>query len=210
MTEDGKEIDFYNHRYLWDIYNDWSPKIVCLKAAQICFTVTAIIKAIYVAKHKKMNIVYTLPSEGDINDIVSSKVNGIINNNAILQEWIQDKDSIQQKRVGELKQEKLEALNVYVNAQFKAYLEKYPDLEVQSFTVKSAEAARIAVNPETPLSDTPYLSALTNNDLTARNELAEAVNAKVKENAELEAFAVQTRDAIKACKTQEELNNVTW
>jgi len=57
-----------------------------LKAAQICFTVTAIIKAIYAAKHKKMNIVYTLPSEGDINDIVSSKVNGIINNNAILQE----------------------------------------------------------------------------------------------------------------------------
>jgi len=23
LTEDGKEIDFYNHRYLWDIYNDW-------------------------------------------------------------------------------------------------------------------------------------------------------------------------------------------
>jgi hypothetical protein len=57
-----------------------------LKAAQICFTVTAIIKAIYTAKYKKMNIVYTLPTEGDINDIVSSKVNGIINNNAILQE----------------------------------------------------------------------------------------------------------------------------
>ena len=83
-TEDGKDIDFYNHRYLWDIYNDWSPKIVCLKAAQICFTVTAIIKAIYAAKHKKLNIIYTLPSEGDINDIVSSKVNNIINNNPIL------------------------------------------------------------------------------------------------------------------------------
>ena len=100
-TEDGKDIDFYNHRYLWDIYNDWSPKIVCLKAAQICFTITAIIKAIYAAKHKKLNIIYTLPSEGDINDIVSSKVNNIINNNPILQEWIKDKDSIQQKRVGD-------------------------------------------------------------------------------------------------------------
>ena len=120
------------------------------------------------------------------------------------------KDGVFTKNFEDLKQEKLESLNTYVNAQFKAYLGKYPDVEVQSFTVKSAEAARIAVNPETPLSDTPYLSALTNNDLTARNELAEAVNAKVKENAELEAFAVQTRDAIKACKTQEELTNVTW
>lgn len=123
---------------------------------------------------------------------------------------MRDRLYIPTKSFEQEKQEKLEALNTYVNAQFKAYLEKYPDVEVQSFTVKSAEAARIAVNPETPLSDTPYLSALTNNDLTARNELAKAVNAKVKENAQLEAFAVQTRDSIKACKTQEELENVRW
>lgn len=100
-TEDGKLIDFYNHQYLWDIFNDWTPKQVCLKAAQICFTVTAMIKSLYIAKYKRMNIAYTLPTEGDVNDLVSSKVNGIINNNECIQEWVKDKDSIQQKRVGD-------------------------------------------------------------------------------------------------------------
>lgn len=120
------------------------------------------------------------------------------------------KDGVFTKTFEQEKQEKLEALNTYVNTQFKAYLEKYPDVEVQSFTVKSAEASKVASNPDVPLTDTPYLSALTNNDITARNSLAEAVNVKVKENAALETFAVQTRDAIKACATEEELNNVTW
>lgn len=147
-----------------------------------------------------VNVVSNAPFEGaiEIQDNVVVEIGMVYKNGAFTKTFEQEK------------QEKLEELNAYVNAQFKAYLEKYPDVEVQSFTVKSAEAAKVAVNPETPLSDTPYLSALTNNDLTARNALAEAVNAKVKENAALESFAVQTRDKVKACKTQEELNNVTW
>ncbi len=99
-TEDGKPIDFYNHRYLWDIFNDWSPKIVCLKAAQICFSVTCILKSLWAAKYKKLNQIYTLPTEGDINDFVSSKINGLINNNQVLQDWVKNKDSVVQKRVG--------------------------------------------------------------------------------------------------------------
>lgn len=108
------------------------------------------------------------------------------------------------------KQEKLEALNSYVNEQFKAYLEKYPDVEVQSFTKKATEASMVLADNATPMTLTPYLAALTNNDFTARNILAKNISDKVLENAQLEAFAVATRDAVKACTTEDELNNVTW
>lgn len=110
----------------------------------------------------------------------------------------------------QLKQEKLEALNTYVNEKFTAYLAKYPEVEVQSFTKKATEASMVLADNATPMTLTPYLAALTNNDFTARNILAKNISDKVLENAQLEAFAVATRDAIKACTTEEELNNVTW
>ena len=108
------------------------------------------------------------------------------------------------------KQDKLDELNAYVNEKLNLYLAKYPEVEVQSFTQKANESSMVITDNNTPLTLTPYLSALTNNDLIARKELANAVQAKVLENAQLEAFAVATRDAIKACTTEEELNNVTW
>ena len=104
---------------------------------------------------------------------------------------------------------KLTELNDKVNGIFQAYLAKYPEVEVQSFTKKAQESASVLADNTTPMSLTPYLAALTNNDSVARNLLAEAVNAKVLENAQLEAWAVVTRDAIKACTTQGELDAIS-
>lgn len=109
----------------------------------------------------------------------------------------------------EAKALKLTALNDKVNSIFNAYVSKYPEVEVQSFTKKAQESASVLADNTTPMSLTPYLAALTNNDSVARNLLAEAVNAKVLENAQLEAWAVVTRDAIKACTTQEELDAIS-
>jgi len=106
--------------------------------------------------------------------------------------------------------EKLKALNDFVNAQFTAYLSKYPEVEIESFKTKAAEANLVMADENTPLVATPYLSALTQNVLSARNQLAQDVYAKVVENASLEAFAVGTRDAIKACETQEALDAIVW
>lgn len=148
----------------------------------------------------------------DINNVVITTTNTFfdecIEANDTVELGMIYQDGIFIKTFNQSKAEKLISLNESVNARFKAYLAKYPEVEVQSFAVKSAESAKVAANPDIPLTDTPYLSALTNNDITARNSLAEDVNAKVKENAELEAFAVQTRDAIKACKTQVELDAI--
>ncbi len=99
-NDQGQKLDFKDHPYLWDIYEDFSPKQAIRKAAQIGFSTTANIKALWLAKNRGMDIIYSLPSASDIKDFVSGKTNRLIAGNPIFQEWTQDKDSIEQKRVG--------------------------------------------------------------------------------------------------------------
>jgi hypothetical protein len=100
-NEQGQVLDFKDHPFLWDIYSDMAPFQAIRKAAQVGFSTTAIIKSLWLAKAKKMDMIYTLPTYGDVHDFVSSKVNRIIDQNPILKKWTEDKDTIEQKRVGE-------------------------------------------------------------------------------------------------------------
>ena len=99
-NDQGEILDFKDHAYLWDIYKDFSPYQVVRKAAQIGFSTTANIKALWLAKNKGMDIIYSLPSAADVKDFVSGKTNRLLSNNPILASWTSDKDSIEQKRVG--------------------------------------------------------------------------------------------------------------
>jgi hypothetical protein len=99
-TETGQPIDFRNHLYLFDIYRDQAPKQVILKAAQIGLTTLQIVKSMWIAKNRGMDIIYTLPTESDRNEFAGGKVNRIIAQNPILQQWTKDKDSVEQKAVG--------------------------------------------------------------------------------------------------------------
>ena len=99
-NDQGEPLDFKDHAYLKEIYCDLGPKQVILKAAQIGFSTTANIKALWLAKYKGLDIIYSLPSAADVHDFVSGKTNRLIDHNPIFREWTQDKDSIEQKRVG--------------------------------------------------------------------------------------------------------------
>jgi len=99
-NEQGTPIDFYNHFFLFDIYKDFSKKLAVLKAAQIGMTTCEIIKSLWAVKNKGIDSVYILPTDSDVNSMVGSKVNRIIAQNPILQEWTKDKDSITQKQIG--------------------------------------------------------------------------------------------------------------
>lgn len=99
-NERGESLDFKNHAYQFDIFSDFSKKIVCLKAAQVGFSTIAIIKKFFVAYKRHMDIIYTLPTQGDVYDFVGGKVNRIIASNPILQEYVKDRDTMEQKRVG--------------------------------------------------------------------------------------------------------------
>ncbi len=99
-NDQGEKLDFKDHPFLWDIFSDFSPELCCRKAAQIGFSTMANIKALWLAKNRKLDIIYSLPAANDIREFVAGKTNRLINNNPIFQTWTEDKDSIEQKRVG--------------------------------------------------------------------------------------------------------------
>lgn len=99
-NEKGEPIDFFNHRYLFKIYSDQSQKMCVMKAAQVGMTTAEIIKNHYDAKRYKMDVIYTMPTDGDVKVMVGGKVNRIIANNPCMLEDVADKDSVEQKAVG--------------------------------------------------------------------------------------------------------------
>lgn len=100
-NESGVPLDFSKRKFLWDIYNDLSPKQVILKPPQIGMTVANTLKALWVAKKLKRQIIYTLPTQGDVQDMVGGSFNRIIAQNPILMDWVKDHDTVEQKTVGD-------------------------------------------------------------------------------------------------------------
>jgi hypothetical protein len=100
-TEVGLPIDFTKRKFLIDIYNDFSPFQAWLKPPQIGATVCNTLKAFYIAKKYNRQIIYTLPTQGDVQDMVGGSINRIIAQNPVLMEWVKDHDTVEQKQVGE-------------------------------------------------------------------------------------------------------------
>ena len=99
-NEAGFPIEFKKRKFLIDLYNDLSPKIAILKPPQIGATVMNCLKSFYVAKKLHKDIIYTLPTQSDVIDIVGGSFNRIIAQNPLLQEWCSDHDTVEQKAVG--------------------------------------------------------------------------------------------------------------
>ncbi len=99
-TETGLEFDLRSHKYLFQPLADLAPKQCIMKAAQIGMTTAEVLKAMWVVKNLGLDAIYTLPTAEDVNTMVGSKVNRIIAQNPVLQEWTKDKDTIEQKQIG--------------------------------------------------------------------------------------------------------------
>lgn len=103
-TEDGKPFDIKSHFFMFDILSDMASlekDIVVYKAAQIGFSTTAIIGAFWIAKKRGADIIYTLPTGSDVKQFAGGKINRIVSQNPVLQEWVKEKDTVEQKTVGE-------------------------------------------------------------------------------------------------------------
>lgn len=99
-NEKGDPIEFFSHPFLLDIYNDNTPLLTVMKAAQVGMSTCQILKNHRDAKDQKMDIIYTLPTDQDVRVFVGGKVNRIIANNPEMIADVADKDSIEQKQVG--------------------------------------------------------------------------------------------------------------
>lgn len=100
-NEKGDLINFDEHPFLYEIYDDEADDLVVMKAAQVGMSTCEILRNHYAARNLKMDIIYTLPTESDVNVFVQGKVNRIIANNQCMLEDVADKDSVESKKVGQ-------------------------------------------------------------------------------------------------------------
>jgi len=99
-NEKGELVTFEDHPYLYEIYGDTSQYISVMKGAQVGMSTCEIIKNHFDAKDQKLDIIYTLPTDADVSVFVGGKVNRIIANNPCMVADVADKDSVEQKKVG--------------------------------------------------------------------------------------------------------------
>lgn len=115
LNERGQPITFDKYAFLIDPYLDWNPNQGVRKCSQIGWSVMTNIKLFYAAIHgipgtlvNSANVIYTLPSDSDVNQFVPSKTNKLIENNPVIKDAMisaegskkADIDSVQRKAVG--------------------------------------------------------------------------------------------------------------
>ncbi len=103
-TESGVPVDFRDHPYMFDVLSDLvslERDVVAYKAAQIGFSLSAILAILFIAKNKKIDIIYTLPTAEDMRQFGGGKTNRVIAQNPVYQEWVKEKDTVEQKTVGD-------------------------------------------------------------------------------------------------------------
>lgn len=100
-NERGFPLSFKDRMFLIDILEDKSSHQVVLKAPQIGMTVLQLIKSLWCAYYWHKDIIYTLPTESDVQDMAGGKINRIIAQNPVFLGWIKEHDTVSQKAVGE-------------------------------------------------------------------------------------------------------------
>lgn len=99
-TSAGLPFEFDNHFFMYDPMNDLSQFQVWLKPPQIGATESQIIKTLWCAKKMQWDIIYTLPTATDVNDMAGGKINRIVAQNPVLKDWVKDHDTVEQKSIG--------------------------------------------------------------------------------------------------------------
>lgn len=96
VDEKGELFSFVDRPFLVDILCDWSPNIAIIACAQIGKSVTFSIKSLFAIKHLHFNAIYTMSSDSDVNEFVSSKFNKIVQANIYEFEGMQT-DNVERK-----------------------------------------------------------------------------------------------------------------
>lgn len=100
QNENQRVLEFGDHRFMIQIYGDNAPDIVCIKSAQVGFSVFAILKSFHELIYEKRNVLYALPTRNVVQDFVVPKVNPLITSNPKVARHM-GSDSVSLKKVGE-------------------------------------------------------------------------------------------------------------
>lgn len=99
VNENQQPIEFTKHRFLIEPFDDMHPDIVVKKSAQIGFSVLAILKSFWLAKEKKINTIYVLPTQDIVKSFVQPKIDPLIASNPGIAKLV-SKDSVTLKQIG--------------------------------------------------------------------------------------------------------------
>lgn len=100
VSEKGEPFDYYNRPFLLDILTDFSQNIIVMACAQVGKSVTFSLKTLFAVKHLHFNVIYTMPTDSDTNEFVSSKFNKILQANSTEFEGMQS-DNIDRKELND-------------------------------------------------------------------------------------------------------------
>ena len=98
VTPKGEKLDFYDHKYLVDIYNDTAQEMVVKKAAQIGVSTYAINKSLWFGDTHDVSIIYTMPTASDVADFSKARITPVIQSSPHLSRNV--KGGIELKQIG--------------------------------------------------------------------------------------------------------------
>jgi len=99
-SEKGEALDFKDRLFLLPILSDWSKNIVIKKCSQVGGSVIFNIKLLFALSKLRQNLIYTFPTETDVNEFVSSKTNKLIEQNRHIPELkTLSTDNVQRKEI---------------------------------------------------------------------------------------------------------------
>jgi len=99
-NEKGESLEFKDRKFLLDILTDWNKDIVIKKCSQVGGSVIFNLKVLFAVQKKKWNVIYTMPSDGDVEEFVKSKTNPILRENPSVFSSV-SQDSIYMKQIGD-------------------------------------------------------------------------------------------------------------
>ena len=94
----GAKWDFTDRKWQLDIINDDSQKIVCRKPTQVGMSTVFLIKMLHFAEEQTCRLLYTLPRQDDVYDMVNSRLHDIISESPIIQKAISEIDNVRMKK----------------------------------------------------------------------------------------------------------------
>ena len=99
-SEKGEVLDFHDRLFLLDILTDWSQEIAWKKCSQVGGSIIFNIKVFFALLKMGWNIIYTMPSDSDVESFVKAKTNPLIRANQHVLGKL-NSDAIYLKEVGD-------------------------------------------------------------------------------------------------------------
>lgn len=99
-TEKGVPFEFVRHKFLFEIARDFSPIQVIKKCAQVGLSILMNLKSFFVVKKMRASLIYTMPSDSDVEEFSKTKTDPIYQGNEVIRSSLK-LDNVRLKQIGD-------------------------------------------------------------------------------------------------------------